>query len=154
MRIQIPSSLRLEHEELHDFLAAAVREPGALGEAARRVAHLLEPHFRKEEAFALPPLGLLERLARGDVGPGMAEVCVHTTWLKNNFATLLNEHYVITAALEELLAAARAARRVEYVEFAERLINHARMEEQVLYPAAILVGEYLKLRLAERESLA
>jgi hypothetical protein len=154
MKIRIPSSLRLEHEELHAFLAAAVREPGALGEAARQVARLLEPHLRKEEAFALPPLGLLERLARGDVQPAMAEVCVHTEWLKNNFATLLNEHYVITAALEQLLEAARAGQRVEYIEFAERLINHARMEEQVMYPAAILVGEYLKLRLAERESIA
>ena len=154
MRIHIPSSLRLEHEELHDFLASAVREPGALGDAARRVVHLLEPHFRKEEAFALPPLGLLERLARGEVQPAMAEVYAQTEWLKNNFATLLYEHYVITAALEQLLAAARATQRVDYVEFAERLINHARMEEQVMYPAAILVGEYLKLRLAERESIA
>src|SRR5690242_3871223 len=108
MRIQIPSSLRRQHEELHDFLAGAAREPGALGEAARHVARLLEPHCRKEEAFALPPLGLLERLARGDVQPAMAEVCVHTEWLRKNLATLFDEHYVISAALEELLEAARA----------------------------------------------
>jgi hypothetical protein len=151
MRIQIPESLRLEHAELHDVLASGSREPGALGEAMRRVTRLLEPHFRKEEAFALPPLGLLARLARGDVEPGMAEVFAHTEWLKNNVATLLDEHYVIIAALEQLLEAARAARRVDYVEFAEKLINHARMEEEVMYPAAIVVGEYLKLRLAERE---
>jgi hypothetical protein len=31
--------------------------------------------------------------------------------------------------------------------FAERLKQHAKTEEEVLYPAAILVGEYLKLRL-------
>ena len=32
---------------------------------------------------------------------------------------------------------------LEYVHFAEKLTMHAQTEEQVLYPAAILVGEYL-----------
>src|ERR1700674_2189465 len=140
MRIQIPKSLRLEHEELHDFLAAARQEPGELGEALRRVARLLEPHFRKEEAFAMPPLGLLVRLARNEVTPAMAEVYSHTDWLKNNLPTLMAEHRAIIGAVEEMLAAARSAQRVDYVEFAEKLINHARMEEEVMYPAAILVG--------------
>ena len=33
----------------------------------------------------------------------------------------------------------------EYVEFAEDLKLHAQTEEEVTYPAAILVGEYLPL---------
>jgi len=36
---------------------------------------------------------------------------------------------------------------MEYVEFAENLKLHAKTEEEVMYPAAILVGEYLKLKL-------
>jgi hypothetical protein len=32
------------------------------------------------------------------------------------------------------------------VEFTHKLKMHAQNEEEVLYPAAILVGEYLKLR--------
>jgi hypothetical protein len=36
----------------------------------------------------------------------------------------------------------------------EKLINHARMAEEVVYPAAILVGEYLRLRLALHERIA
>ncbi|HEY3073721.1 MAG TPA: hypothetical protein VGJ74_00980 [Burkholderiales bacterium] len=55
--------------------------------------------------------------------------------------------------LHHFLAAARAAQRIDYVEFAEKLINHARMEEEVLYPAAIVVGEYLRLRLALHERI-
>jgi hypothetical protein len=31
---------------------------------------------------------------------------------------------------------------------------HARTEEEVFYPAAILIGEYLKLRLAADELMA
>lgn len=153
MRIQVPRSLRLEHQEITQLLAAAGEESGALGEALRRVARVLEPHFRKEEAFALPPLGLLARLARGEVAAGMAEVFSHTQWLKNNLATLQAEHHVILAALDELVEAARAAERADYLEVAEKLINHTRLEEEVMYPAAILVGEYLRLRLEARERI-
>ena len=153
MRIQIPKSLRLEHEEIHDFLAAARQEPGELGEALRRVARLLEPHFRKEEAFAMPPLGLLVRLARNDVNSGMADVYPHTDWLKNNLPTLMAEHHAIAAAIEDVLAAARGAQRIDCVELAEKLLNHLRMEEEVMYPAAILVGEYLRLLLGKNEGI-
>jgi hypothetical protein len=34
-----------------------------------------------------------------------------------------------------------------HARFAEKLMLHAKTEEEVLYPAAILVGEYLKLKL-------
>jgi hypothetical protein len=143
----MPRSLGLEHHDLAQFLAAASDEPGRVGEEVRRVARLLEPHSRKEEAFAMPPLGLLARLARGDVHPGMAEVLPHTDWLRSNLGRLAAEHHVIVAAAEQLLAAARAEKLVELAGFAERLINHVRLEEEVLYPAAVLVGEYLRLRL-------
>lgn len=150
MRTKPPASLILEHAELHDFLLAAAHEPGALGDDMRRVARLLEPHMRKEEAFALPPLGLLVRLARGECHSAMAEVLAHTDWLRNNLPILLSEHHVIRAALERMLAAARGVGRTDCAEFAERLMTHLRMEEEVMYPAAILVGEYLKQRLLER----
>jgi len=35
----------------------------------------------------------------------------------------------------------------QYAEFSEKLILHAQTEEEVMYPAAILVGEYIKLKL-------
>ena len=145
----MPRSLRLEHAALARSLAAAGAEPGCLGEEARRGARLLEPHARKEEAFAMPPLGLLARLARGEAHPGMAEVLPHSDWLKNNLATFVAEHRMIAAAAEQLLEAARAQQRPDLADLAERIINHARLEEEVLYPAAVLVGEYLRLRLPD-----
>lgn len=154
MRIDIPKSLHLEHEELHDFLQAARKEPGELGDALRHMARLLDAHFHREEAFAMPPLGLLMRLARNDVSPSMAEVYPHTDWLKNNLPTLMAEHQAIAKAVHELIEAARAANRIDYVEFAEKVLNHARLEEEVLYPAAIVVGEYLRLRLSSNEGIA
>ncbi|HET7680204.1 MAG TPA: hypothetical protein VFK79_08750 [Xanthobacteraceae bacterium] len=36
----------------------------------------------------------------------------------------------------------------EYVRFAENLMAHARTEEDVSYPTALLIGRYLKVALA------
>jgi iron-sulfur cluster repair protein YtfE (RIC family) len=148
-----PKSFREEHAELRQFVARLTREKGGLGEQARRLARLLETHMQKEENFAAPPLGLLPRLARGDVGPGMADALAHSDWLRRNLEVMHAEHQMIAAALEELLKAAGPVAPPELVTFAETLLNHARLEEEVLYPAAIVAGEYLKLRLAERASI-
>jgi regulator of replication initiation timing len=147
MEIPAPRSLQLEHLELRHFIAKAAHEDGELGEAARLVGRLLEGHTHKEEAFAMPPLSLLAALAAGKLERSMGEILPQAEWLKKNLGELVAEHHAILAALEKLVAAARAANRFDYVEFAEDLMNHARMEEEILYPAAILVGEYLKLRL-------
>lgn len=67
MKFKIPTSLQLEHEELHAELAKATQVTGRLGDAAKNAATILDPHFRKEEEYALPPLGLLSLLAGGKV---------------------------------------------------------------------------------------
>ena len=143
-----PKSLREEHDELRHFAKHLAAEGGAVGDAARRLQRLLEIHFQKEENFAAPPLGLLPRLARGDIAPGMADALAHGDWLRRNLDQMIAEHRMIAAALEELLRS--AGDRSELVSFAEALLNHSRLEEEVLYPAAIVACEYLKLRLGER----
>lgn len=153
MRYEIPKPLQVEHAELHEKLVKATREPGAVGEAARGVARLLHPHFVREEEFALPPLALLERLARGEVREDMAAVLPMTRRLKAELPQMLAEHEEIVGALERLRAAARAAGRPEHERFAEALVLHAQTEERVLYPAAILAGE-LVARFAPQQSLA
>jgi hemerythrin superfamily protein len=81
----------------------------------------------------------------------MEEVLVLTERLENELAGMLNDHKEIIAALKQLLAAARAQDKVEYAEFAEQLIRHAQTEEQILYPAAILAGRYIRLKLGLSE---
>jgi len=149
-RFAIPAPLRAEHEELHARLAAATREPGAMGQAAREVARLLHPHFVREEEFALPPLALLAPLARGEIPANVADVLPLTRRLKAELPVMLQEHQQIVDALDKLRAAAREAGRGEYEQFAEALVLHAQTEELVLYPAAILVGELVALRLNEQ----
>jgi hypothetical protein len=70
-----------------------------------------------------------------------------TEKLKEELPEMLKEHQQIVLALEELSKAAKAEEEAEVAEFAEKLILHARTEEEVLYPAAILVGEHIKLKL-------
>jgi hypothetical protein len=149
MNISIPASLKAEHDELHANLAKATREAGALGEAAREVARLLHPHFVKEEEYAMPPLGLLGKLAWGTVTPEMASVLPLTRRLKAELPVMLMEHTDIVTALRRFRARAQEAGRAEYEHFADALIAHAKNEEEVLYPAAILVGEYLAIKLRE-----
>lgn len=147
MNFVIPASLRSEHEHLHATLEEATKEQSPVGEAAREVARLLHPHFVKEEEYALPPLALLGALARGEFTPEMADVLPMTKRLKSELGTMLEEHRQIVAALERLRSAAKRAGRSRYEDFADALIMHARSEEEAFYPASILVGEYVALRL-------
>lgn len=143
----VPSVLRAEHEALHAELVKITEEPGPVGEAAHEVARLLHAHFAREEQLALGPLALLARLAEGPVTPDMASVLSMTQRLKESLPQMLAEHRAIVRALDRLRAAARAAGRAEHERFADALTLHAQLEEQVLYPAAILVGEYVAGRI-------
>ncbi|MGA2308978.1 MAG: hemerythrin domain-containing protein [Candidatus Bathyarchaeia archaeon] len=102
----------------------------------------------KEEDFALPPLGLLPSLSKGKVTSDMKDILLMTDKLKTDLNQMLKEHEEIMALLEELVTAARKEKKLKYVRFADRLTLHAQTEEEVYYPAAILIGEYLKLKLA------
>ena len=145
--MKIPDALRLEHEQLHAKLAEAVRLPGRTGEMARTVAKILHPHFLREDEYAIPPLGLLGRLAKGQVTPDMADVLPLVARLKDELPVMLEEHRAIVSALVRLGSAASEEGRREWAEFADELRLHAQMEEEVLYPAAIVVGEYVKSHL-------
>ena len=146
-RIGIPEPMRIEHAELHAALVAATKAPGRVGEAARAVARVLHPHFVREEEIALPPLGLLEDLAAGVVMPDMAAVLPLTDALEAELPGMLREHAVIRTAVEALRDAARAESQPEHAHTAEKILLHARTEEQVTYPAAVLVGRTVKAAL-------
>ena len=60
---------------------------------------------------------------------------------------MLNEHQQIVGSLEKLRIAAIEEQHPEVIRFTESLKLHAKTEEEVTYPTAILIGEYLKLKL-------
>ncbi|MGZ5182394.1 MAG: hypothetical protein ACXWC2_18085, partial [Ramlibacter sp.] len=55
-------------------------------------------------------------------------------------------HKAIHSAVEQLGEAARAEKAAQYEQFAEKLSMHARSEEEVLYPAAVLLGDLARAR--------
>lgn len=142
----IPASLETEHEEIHAELVKATKMAGAVGAAARELAAVLDPHFARENQIALPPLGLLAPLAAGEKPEGMGDVLVMTDALRKELPGMMQEHVRIRAATETLHKAAAQVKAVDVERFAEALAAHARMEEEVLYPAAILVGEIIRGR--------
>ena len=147
---EIPAALKVEHEKLHADLSAATKLPDKTGQAAKAVAVVLHEHFLSEEEFAMPPLALLAPIAEGRTTAEMRSVITLTDRLKGDMPRMLSEHKAIVQALDELGRAAKAERHPEVSRFVEELTAHAQTEEQVLYPAAIVVGEYLKLKFPGR----
>lgn len=145
--MKAPPSIRREHEELHADLARAGQMPGRLGETAREVARILHPHFLREDEYAMPPLSLLVRLAKGQVTPDMAEVLPLVARLKDEMPLMIEEHRAILGAVRAFAIAAEEHEDERYIRFAADLMLHAQLEEEVLYPASILVGEYVKAKL-------
>ncbi|MGE5564564.1 MAG: hemerythrin domain-containing protein [Parcubacteria group bacterium] len=148
--LKTPTSIHEEHQEIHATLERATHEPGELGESARALAALLDPHFKREEEIATPPLSLLAPLSHGPATRRMREVLPMTQALERELPKMLAEHRKIGEARERFEAAARKANRDDYVRFSETLAHHAKQEEEVLYPAAILVGRYVRAKAPAR----
>lgn len=148
--MQTPQTLAAEHRELHEVLARASKEGGELGRAAKELEKSLAPHFRREEEIATPPLGLLPKLARENATADMRGVLPMTDALERELPQMLREHEVIRAAVTRFSAEAAKAGRDEYVRFSDELAAHARQEEEILYPAAVLVGRYVRRTAPEK----
>ena len=80
--------------------------------------------------------------------PALAEAIRLTDKLEAQLPQMLAEHRDIVAALERLVEAAEAESKPEHAHFAKKLMAHARVEEQVSYPTALLIGRYLKAMLS------
>ena len=148
MSIHVPPSSepagKTEHRQLRTVLQRAERAGGRTGAAATEVMKVLFPHMVMEEEYAMPPLKLLRQIARGEMTPDMARVIPISQTLKSELPRMLEDHKQIIMALRALMQAAAEEGLDGYAEFATKLIAHAQMEEEIAYPAAILVGEYLK----------
>jgi hypothetical protein len=136
--------MQIEHEALHADLVKLTKSGGRTGEAAQKVAKVLDHHFQNENEYALPPLGVLVPLSEGKFDCSMTAVLAMTDKLQAGMPTMLAEHKDIEAALSELKNAATSENKTEGVLFADELAAHARTEEQVTYPTALLIGLYVK----------
>jgi len=146
MSADVPEALEIEHEHLRGELQKALAAGGRTGLAAERVLKVVRPHVLLEEEFALPPLTLLPRLARGEVTPDMRRYMTLAETLKAELPRMLDEHGLIVEALKGLMQAAQDEGYAGFADLARKMILHAQTEEEILYPASILVGQYLRSR--------
>jgi len=68
-----------------------------------------------------------------------------TVKIEKDLPRLLDEHRAIQEASKRLADVARRERKPEFVDLADRLWLHTRIAEEVLYPAAILLGDHLTI---------
>ena len=80
----------------------------------------------------------------------MRAVLSMTDALERELPQMLKEHERIREAVGKFRSAAEKAGKAEYVRFSDELAAHARQEEEILYPAAVLVGRYVKRAAPQR----
>jgi hypothetical protein len=151
-RYALPMSLVEEHAEIYGAVRQASSFAGELGVAARALSALIEPHVEKEQRYALAMLKVLPPLSRGEITADMEEWLLAANLLRAELETLKREHRAIAVAADQFSRAAWAERRPEYALTAQRVVRHMRMEEEVLYPAAIVAGDYLRLKFGPARS--
>ncbi len=147
INMQTPGPLKEEHQTFHDELLKAIETGGELGNIALQIDKILIPHFKIEEEYAFPPLALMVPLSHGKIDPTMKAALDTIRQLKNELPKLTSDHLKITQMLKDFDNAVKAEKKTEFVKFSQKLTHHARAEEGILYPAAILIGEYIDLKL-------
>jgi iron-sulfur cluster repair protein YtfE (RIC family) len=145
MRNHGPSSLVSEHEGLLETLEYAKSRRGPVGETAGALQAALSIHMDREESV-LAVLASLEDLAAGH-WPGNPEVLLEKAdVVERDLKRMHKEHDLIATLLVQLRHAAEEEHEEEVERFCDDLSRHAAIEEQVLYPAALIVGRYVRLR--------
>jgi hypothetical protein len=145
MKTYVPKALAQQHGGIRGRLSRAVEAGGRTGEAAGALARILLPHMDREDRLVFPALAILEGLARRTETPDPAVVLRRHEDLKTALPDLLRDHGFIVGALETLAAAARDEGKTAIADLSRDLIEHARLEEEILYPAAVLVGDYVRV---------
>jgi hypothetical protein len=143
---EVPASIQKEHDDLLAKMYQITLLQDSTGKAATKLYELMQHHFKEEEDYVLPPLGLLPLLAEGKVPDQTKEIIQLTDKLKAQLTHITVEHQLIKAFMDELMQVASKQNHPEIMEFEKELHKHATIEEEVYFPAAIMVGEYLKLK--------
>lgn len=141
----VPLVLKEEHDQFLERIRKIASFQDSTGRVAKKLLELMDYHFKEEEDYILPPLGLLPALAKGQIPEQSEKVIQLTERFKSNSAKMIAEHQMIKAYLDEMMIAGAKEDHVETAGFDQALQKHAALEEEVFFPAAILIGEYLKL---------
>lgn len=145
--LQVPQSIRHQHEQIISRLGHFAGHSGPVGDAASKALTVLKNHYAKEEAFVLPVLSLLPRLASGEISKDMEPAIAMAERTRAASAELQNEHIQITSLMNELVEAGKNVRNDELIRLATRIASQSLNDIEVVQPTTIIVGELLRQRL-------
>jgi hypothetical protein len=148
LKLTAPGALLHSHDEARAELVRADMEGGQIAEAAMHLGRLCLPHFEYEEKNVFPILALLPHLSPQNLRPEMAHVLPLISEFRATHEALNDHHRSILVAIEALLQAARNQQNREFTDFAYNLRDHESIEDEVIYPAIILIGDYLREKFA------
>ena len=142
--LQAPGSLEEEHRELFRELVELESEGGETGKAVKELLAVLEPHFEKEERVVMPLLGALRPLSDRKPMRNPSEAMSLYKRLSSDYPKMLREHGQVKKLIERTRIAAARVGESRALTVLDELEHHAKVEEEVLYPAAMLVGAFAK----------
>ena len=149
MRPKVPGVLDEEYESLYRDLKDASNVPGYIGEAAKDAFRLLQPHYQKDHEFALPPLRLISTIANENINEQVHYLQTMSGRVKRDLSQLKAEIEGIIRALDHLASVALREDKREYHTLARNMIRFLRNEIEILYPASIMIGEIIALRIEQ-----
>jgi len=143
-KLTVPDALLLGHDEARADFVRASKHGGRIAKAGERLAQLCLPHFEHEEGIVFPVLALLPDLERGTLRRRMMELMPLISDFRAMQDAMRGHHQEMASALEEFLQAAHREKSREFTDFAHNLRAHERIEDEVIFPRVILIGNYLQ----------
>lgn len=142
--LKIPDSMVEEHQEIFSRLAKVASQGDETGRAVGRLLSVLHPHFEIEDELAMPLLGALLPLSTGQSGIDLIKVIDLGEELQQKLPSMRSEHKKIGALIRMARKQATIAKDAKAISILKVLEHHAKIEEEVLYPAAIVAGKAAK----------
>ena len=152
--LSAPKSLEEEHREIMQSLLRASALTDETGEAVRELLKTLQPHFLKEEQYAMPVLGSLTELVSGRKISNLGEIADSQADLLREYESMFQEHKDLRRSIARAEEQAKREKHEEVNDMLEALAHHAKIEEEILYPAALLAGTLAKVLLPNRAEVA
>ena len=147
-----PPSLREEHKEIMELLIEFSRLQDMTGTAVKELLDALEPHFEKEEKLAMPVLGSLSELVSEDkTATDLRAIAESQAPLRQEYDNMFREHAELEKFIQNARRFAVLENHQDVADLLDALFHHARVEEEVLYPAALLAGTVAKFLLESEE---
>ncbi|MFD2518330.1 hemerythrin domain-containing protein [Salinimicrobium flavum] len=146
---EAPEFLLEDHQAFLKQLEPFTSYKDSTGLIAKELYEVMEYHFKEEEDYVLPPLGILPALAKDRVPQESDKIMLQIEKFRKNETLMLAEHQMIGHFLIQLTRAAEREGHGELSGFEEALEKHAALEEEILFPAVLLIGDRLRPKLAE-----